>query len=480
MSTITISKPTGEYHIETSNDTYRLLPNIKVEGGTLGFYEAAGCSGNTLQIDGIAFGGYHGLGVHLLGKNTRVEVGYSGTISSYQGTGILMEGAGETLVNGGSIYGGGYGDNGYAVKLTGRAGTVINNNEINSFHNAIELHTNSFTVVNRAHIISTAEKAILVSDADARITLTHGSVTEGNIGILVEDGTGHAVTVTNAGAISGTSIEAINSGDAILKLGNSGSIEGLVTAGTRADRISNSGTIDGVIDAGGGRDIVVNTGAIGGYMTSVNLGTGNDRFVNSGSAAAVFGGEGKDTFDIRGGTVGSLNGGAGNDVYLLKDASVKITEGAMDGKDMVKSTVSYTLASDAELENLTLTGKNNIDGTGNGLNNHVTGNTGKNKLFGMDGADTLSGGKGADLLTGGADADTFVFRSHFGKDKIADFENTVDHVDLSHWSGVDSFADLKAHHLTVSGNDLVIHNGTDMLTLVDTKKGELDASDFVF
>jgi Ca2+-binding RTX toxin-like protein len=150
----------------------------------------------------------------------------------------------------------------------------------------------------------------------------------------------------------------------------------------------------------------------------------------------------------------------------------------------VKATLSISFGAGnfagQELENLTLLGTKNISGTGNGFDNVLIGNAGNNKLFGMAGADHLSGGRGNDMLTGGADGDTFVFKSHFGKDVITDFENGIDHFDLSHWAGVDSFADLKAHHLTVSGDDIVIHNGTDSLTLHDAAKSDLDASDFVF
>ncbi len=105
-----------------------------------------------------------------------------------------------------------------------------------------------------------------------------------------------------------------------------------------------------------------------------------------------------------------------------------VREVAGQGIDLVLSGVSFILG--GNVENLTLTGSANVNGSGNVLANVITGNGGNNVLRGGGGVDTLSGGGGNDtlmgevgndILYGGDGADVFCFGVGGGRDTVKDF-----------------------------------------------------------
>ena len=145
----------------------------------------------------------------------------------------------------------------------------------------------------------------------------------------------------------------------------------------------------------------VNT-IIGGSSDDVLLGlAGNDILQGLAGNNRMDGGSGADT----------MIGGSGNDTYVADTLSDVIIDSG--GVDLVETKSNWTLATG--LENLTLTGLGNINGTGNTIDNIIRGNRGNN---------TLSGGGGADTFIGGAGNDTYVVDS--ADDATIEVEGGVD------------------------------------------------------
>ncbi len=131
--------------------------------------------------------------------------------------------------------------------------------------------------------------------------------------------------------------------------------------------------------------------------------TGDDNLVGTATNDVIYGMAGNDTLDGTGG-VDILVGSTGNDTYIVDTTTDTLTELAGGGTDTVQSSVTFTIG--ATFENLTLTGSNAINGTGNAGVNVLTGNSNNNALSGLDGVDTLIGGDGNDTLDGGLGVDT--------------------------------------------------------------------------
>jgi Ca2+-binding RTX toxin-like protein len=169
---------------------------------------------------------------------------------------------------------------------------------------------------------------------------------------------------------------------------------------------------------------------------TIKGGSGGDTIHGGGGSDSIFGNGGNDTLhgganiDLLDGGTGAdkMTGYDGNDIYVVDNVADQVIELFDNGVDEVDSWVSISKLA-ANVENLTLFGVGDINGTGNELGNFVFGNSGKNALNGGDGDDTLSGNGGDDTLTGGSGSDTFTFNllnASEGHDKITDFVKAED------------------------------------------------------
>ncbi|MDZ8139279.1 MAG: trypsin-like serine protease [Nostoc sp. DedQUE04] len=108
-----------------------------------------------------------------------------------------------------------------------------------------------------------------------------------------------------------------------------------------------------------------------------------------------------------------------------------VTNSTPTSPDMtVSSTVSSPLS--ANEENLTLTGADDINGTGNTSNNNLNGGNGNDILIGGSGNDTFVGGLGNDTLTGGTESNVFTINTPAeGIHNITDFSSLDDTIYVS-------------------------------------------------
>ncbi|WP_293883628.1 heparin lyase I family protein [Sphingomonas sp.] len=150
-----------------------------------------------------------------------------------------------------------------------------------------------------------------------------------------------------------------------------------------------------------------------------------------------------------------LMGGKGDDTYQVNNTSQHVVELAGQGVDTVLTSVSYSLDSGQEIENLQA---RDISAT-TALN--LTGNEFANTLVGNAGANVLDGGGGADRLVGGAGNDTYIV-DHVGDVVVEDRTGGIDTV----ISSVSYTLGANVENLTFSGSDALTARGNAMANVI--------------
>ncbi len=202
----------------------------------------------------------------------------------------------------------------------------------------------------------------------------------------------------------------------------------------------------------GGADIGATGNSAGNRITG---NTGDNRLDGAWGDDTLIGGGGRDV----------LRGGQGDDTYHVDSRDDAVLEAAGRGHDHVFASADYALRDHSQhVEDLTLTGRGDIDATGNSMGNLITGNSGNNVIDGAWGRDTLIGGPGDDTLIGGQHADIFVVGTGQDHDRIEDFQYGTDQISLIGHDFGGGAGDTRAEFLTehgdtVDGGDLVIDLG---------------------
>jgi len=282
--------------------------------------------------------------------------------------------------------------------------------------------------------------------------------------------------LTGVGNINGTGNASVNT-----LTGNAGN--NILDGGTGADTlVGGAGNDTYVVDnasdvvtenANAGTDLVQSSLSytLGTNLENLTL-TGSTNLTATGNALnnTITGNTGNNTLD--GGTAGtdSLLGGAGNDTYIVDRAAVTVTENRNSGTDTVKSSLAnYTLATN--VENLTLTGVGNINGTGNASVNTLTGNAGNNILDGGTGADTLVGGAGNDTYIVDNASDVVTESISNGTDLVQSsvtftLAANVENLTLTGVGNVNGTGNASVNTLTGNAGNNILDGGTGADTLV--------------
>ncbi len=131
----------------------------------------------------------------------------------------------------------------------------------------------------------------------------------------------------------------------------------------------------------------------GGAIIGTN---GDDSLNGTDGDDSIQGLAGNDTID-GGAGADTMEGGADDDLFFVDNPGDQVVELEGGGShDLVHSSIDYTLP--AWVNDLTLTGLADINGTGNELDNIITGNVGSNRLNGREGNDSIFGGDGNDHI----------------------------------------------------------------------------------
>ncbi|MBR8829161.1 MAG: calcium-binding protein, partial [Gomphosphaeria aponina SAG 52.96 = DSM 107014] len=307
-------------------------------------------------------------------------------------------------------------------------GNQLNNNITgNSGNNAIDGAGGSDTMAGGAGddtYTVTEETDIVIENVDAgtdtvKTPITHALVE--NVENIILTGTNNVNATGNAlnnqltGNSGNNNLDGAGGNNILDGAGGNDSMAG----GTGNDTYIVTETGDKVTEAvNAGTDVVISTvnHTLANNTETLNLqgtaningtgNSGNNNITGNSGNNIIDGGAGKDT----------MGGGTGNDIYTVSETADVIIEAANAGTDTVNTPITLTLT--ANVEKIVLTGKGNINATGNTLANNLTGNSGNNTLDGGGGNDSMAGGAGNDIYTVSQKGDEVIEAANAGTDVV--------------------------------------------------------------
>lgn len=229
------------------------------------------------------------------------------------------------------------------------------------------------------------------------------------------------------------------------------------------DLFYGAATDNDTIDGGPGNDVIY-----GGAGADVIHGGSGDDIINGGPGIAtatdqLYGDAGNDIIKAGPGDTGAmLDGGAGND-QLYGGLAANVMNGG-DGNDYLSGGGGHDVMH------------------GGAGDDTLKAGTAASQLYGDAGNDRLIGGSGNDYLSGGNGNDTFVFGPNFGKDVIADFQNsggTQDIVQLDHTVFAD-FNAVQSHMAQVGSSVVITLDASNSIEIKNMTVSQLHAADFLF
>jgi serralysin len=216
----------------------------------------------------------------------------------------------------------------------------------------------------------------------------------------------------------------------------------------------------------------------GGFDTVILAGTGSFTLGANAEALALTAAGSTGTGNNAGNTLEAfaenctLNGGTGNDYYVVAFASDVINEAANGGFDVMLSSASAMTQAN-NVEQLYVIAQNGVGVAKSSGGIVFASNTGVRLVSGV----------GNDTLYGGGLGTTFQFNASFGDDLIAGFTATStgspnhDVVDLSVLGLAGGFAAL---NFTNAAAGTTLHLGTESILFFGIQSSQLQASDFLF